>query len=117
MSSIVVPDACVLIPAALRDIIFRAYVANTYQMRLTDSIVEEVRRNLVRKMSVREDKAQRLVEVIRIEFSECFVFPKEHLISSMQPQTPVFANLLKAEFTQRDKKPWIRSLGNISDIL
>ena len=83
MSSVVVPDACVLIPASLRDTIFRASVAGIYKLQLTDEIMEEVRRNLVAKISVPEDKAQRLVSVVKAEFDHCFVVPHKRLINSM----------------------------------
>jgi hypothetical protein len=50
MSSIgVVLDACVLFPGSLRDILLRATEADLYRLCLTDQILEEMRRNLVKK--------------------------------------------------------------------
>ena len=45
----VVVDACVLFPASLRDILLRAAEVGFYQIRLSDTILEETRRNLVKK--------------------------------------------------------------------
>ena len=44
----VVLDACVLFPASLRDILLRAAEVGLYRIRLSDTILEETRRNLVK---------------------------------------------------------------------
>lgn len=80
---IVVPDACVLIPASLRDTIFRMSITGMYDIRLTDDIIEEVRRNLVEKLTISEDKAQRLADTIKVKFKRRFVVPGRHLIEAM----------------------------------
>lgn len=78
----VVLDACVLFPASLRDTLLRAADANLYRLQLTEDILEEVRRNLVKK-GMQEVKAQRLIDVIRKQFSEAFVPQCDLLIASM----------------------------------
>jgi predicted nucleic acid-binding protein len=78
----VVLDACVLFPASLRDTLLRAANAELYRMRLTDEIIEEVSRNLIKK-GMPEDKAQRLVTTIREQFIDAFVTQHRSTIASM----------------------------------
>lgn len=82
MPFIVVPDACVLFPASLRDTMLRAAQADLYRIQLTDEILEEVRRNLVKKL-MPEIKARRLVDTIRDAFEDAFVTPHKSLIDAM----------------------------------
>lgn len=79
----VVLDACVIFPASLRDTLFRAADAGLYRLHLTDNILEEVRRNLVKQRGISEDKAQQLVNVIKGYFPEAFVTGYTLLITSM----------------------------------
>lgn len=69
-SFIVVLDACVLIPAPLRDTLLRAAEAGLYRVQWSDDILEEVRRNLVSELGRTEEQSQRLVEAIRGAFPE-----------------------------------------------
>ncbi len=46
MTTIIVYDACVLYPAALRDLLIRLALEGLYQARWSDEILEEVFRNL-----------------------------------------------------------------------
>jgi predicted nucleic acid-binding protein len=80
----VVLDACVIFPAPLRDTLFRAAKAGLYRMYITDDILEEVRRNLINKRNLTEDKAQKLISVIREQFPESFVTGYSRLIASME---------------------------------
>jgi len=83
MSSLtVVLDACVLFPASLRDTLLRAANVDFYRMRLTDEILEEVSRNLIKK-GMPEDKAQRLVAMIKERFSDAFVTQHRSMIAAM----------------------------------
>jgi len=50
LSLTAVLDACVLFPASLRDTLLRAANADLYGMRLTDEILEEVSRNLIKEV-------------------------------------------------------------------
>lgn len=81
-SFIAVLDACVLFPASLRDTLLRTAKAGLYRLQLTDDILVEVYRNLIRK-SMPEDKAKRLINILEAEFEEAFVTQHRQLISSM----------------------------------
>ena len=83
MSVGVVLDTCVLFPASIRDTLLRAAAAKLYRLRLTDDILEELRRNLVNKHSMNEIKAQKLVSTIKMKFPESLMKKHESLIMSM----------------------------------
>lgn len=55
MAIVVVLDACVLFPASLRDTLLRAAKADLYRLHLTEEILEEVRRNLIKKNNDRRE--------------------------------------------------------------
>ncbi len=76
-------DACVLIPASLRDTLFRASQANLYSMRFTDEILEEVRRNLIKKGMTTEESANRLISIIKDKFGESLVEGYEQFLPFM----------------------------------
>lgn len=78
----VVLDACALFPAYLRDTLLRAAQAGLYRLQLTDNILEEVYRNLVRK-GVQEQGAKRLIEEVKRNFPQSFVEQYHLLIPSM----------------------------------
>lgn len=82
-SFVVVPDACCLIPFALRDTIFRAADKGLYRLCLTDEILEEVRRNLIGKLKVPDDKASSLIRTINEAFPDAFVTGHMSLLDSM----------------------------------
>ena len=63
----VVLDACALFPAYLRDTLLRAAHADLYRLQLTDNILEEVRRNLV-KRGYQEQGVQRLIDEVKRSF-------------------------------------------------
>ncbi len=75
-------DANVLFPASLRDTLFRTADAGLYRLQLTDGILEEMRRNLVKK-GMSEHKAQRLVDVVKDIYQEAMVTDYHLLINSM----------------------------------
>ena len=83
----VVLDACVIFSAPLRDTLFRAAGAGLYRLHFTDDILEEVRRSLVNKQRMTEDKAQNLISTIREAFPESFVTGYNVLIPSMTNNT------------------------------
>ena len=82
MALVVVLDACVLFPASLRDTLLRAAQADLYRVHLTDDILEEVCRNLI-KAGMPQDKAQRLFSTIRDQFDDAFIVHHKPLIESM----------------------------------
>ncbi len=79
----VVLDACAIIPAALRDTLLRSAHAGLYRLQLTDDILEEVRRNLIKQIGLSENKAQRVVDAVRANFPESFDTGHRLLIESM----------------------------------
>lgn len=82
MAYVVVLDACVLFPASLRDTLLRAAQANLYRLQLTDEILEEVYRNLM-KRTMPESKALRLISRIREKFNDGLISHHRLLIESM----------------------------------
>lgn len=82
-SFIVVLDACTLFPASLRDTLLRAAEAGLYRLQLTEEILEEVKRNLTLKKGMPEEKAVRLIAVIKEQFPEALVSQHHQIISSM----------------------------------
>jgi predicted nucleic acid-binding protein len=81
----VVLDANVLFPASLRDTLLRTATAGLYRLQLTDDILEEVRRNLV-KNNMPEVNAQRLIDVIKNVYEDAFVTRHDELINVMRNQ-------------------------------
>jgi predicted nucleic acid-binding protein len=91
----VVLDACVLIPASLRDTLLRATVAGLYKIQLTDDILEEVRRNLVFDIDIPEYKAEHLINTIRKRFHFALITHHTSLIEAM-PINPKDRHVLAA---------------------
>jgi predicted nucleic acid-binding protein len=82
----VILDANVLFPASLRDILLRTASADLYRLNLTDEILEETCRNLVKTGRISESGAPRLVSEIRRSFPAAFVTGYHSLITSMTNQ-------------------------------
>lgn len=80
----VVLDANVLFPFSLRDTLLRAAERGLFQLYWSDQILEEVRRNLVKALSIPEPNAERLIALMRRSFPEAMVFGYEHLIDAMK---------------------------------
>lgn len=81
--TIAVLDACVLYPAALRDTLLRTVEAGLYQLRWSEEILAEVRRNLVATGRQTESQAEALVTEMRRAFPAAFVEGYQGLIDSM----------------------------------
>jgi predicted nucleic acid-binding protein len=79
-------DANVLYPAVLRDTLFRAAQAGLFRMILTDEILEEVRRNLVKNGECAEDRAERLISTIK------WVFERNMIEQEYADIIPVMTN-------------------------
>ncbi|SRR5260370_634888 len=94
-SFVVVLDACVLFPAPLRDTLLRAASAGLYRMQWTNDILEEVQRNLVSNLNIPEEKAQRLIDIMRKYFPEALITQHTPLINSM-PNDPKDRHVLAA---------------------
>lgn len=80
---VVVLDACVLFPAALRDTLLDAASAGLYRFHWSDDILEELRRSLVGRKRTAEDKARHLIAEIERTFSDARVTGYEQLIPAM----------------------------------
>lgn len=76
-------DACMLIPAALRDALLRSADAGLYRMHWSEDILDEVRRNLTSQLGKSETQALRLVDTLRTYFPEASVTGYEALIPAM----------------------------------
>jgi predicted nucleic acid-binding protein len=79
----VVLDACVLIPASIRDALLRAAEEEMYRLHWSDLILEEVRRNLVNKGMTTAKDAKDLIDEMQRFFPESKVHGFESLIPSM----------------------------------
>jgi len=81
----VVLDACVLIPMPLADTLLRmAEAPGLYVPRWSQSIVDEVTRNLIAKWDMPAEKARRREDELRRHFPEAWVYGFESLIDSMK---------------------------------
>ncbi|MBV8887563.1 MAG: PIN domain-containing protein [Chroococcidiopsidaceae cyanobacterium CP_BM_RX_35] len=79
----VVLDACVLIPASLRDTLLRAAERGMYRLHWSELILAEVRRNLVNRGLTSSLDAQELTDVMSEFFAEAFVRGFETLVPCM----------------------------------
>lgn len=82
-SLIAVPDACVLVPAALCDFLLRAASVELIQLRWTDDILDEVRRTLVGDLGKSAAQADRRVATMRRAFPDALVSGHRRLIGAM----------------------------------
>ncbi|MBS2026041.1 MAG: PIN domain-containing protein [Deltaproteobacteria bacterium] len=76
----VVLDACTLFPFTVRDTLLRAAQAGFYQLHWTEEILEEARRNLVAKIPLSEEQAERLLGAMRRAFPQADVIGYRELI-------------------------------------
>lgn len=67
-SDVAVLDACVLIPAALRDTLLRLAEVGLYVPIWSDVLLDEVERNLVKHELMTEARASRLIAALRAAF-------------------------------------------------
>jgi predicted nucleic acid-binding protein len=79
----VVLDACVLISATLRDTLLSAVEKGMYRLHWSDEILDEVRRNLVKREMTSPEDAQDLIEQMDRFFAEANVRGFEVLIPAM----------------------------------
>ncbi len=79
----VVLDACMLIPAPLRDTLLRTAERGMYRLYWSELILEEVRRNLVKRGMTSPVDAQDLINVMSGFFAEAFIRGFEMLVPCM----------------------------------
>jgi predicted nucleic acid-binding protein len=96
MSFGVVLDACVLIPMTLRDVLLRAADAGLYRPRWIDTILDEVRRNLLAAGVPSEEKAQKLVDTIAYYFPEATITEDYESIIDAMTNDPKDRHVLAA---------------------
>lgn len=76
-------DACVLVPAALRVTLLRAAAAGLYDAWWSDTILDELERNLIADLRLTAERAARLVRAVRAAFPLSGVAGYEPLIDAM----------------------------------
>lgn len=96
MSSLVgVADACVLVPAALCDLLLRSAAAGLFRLQWTDEILDEVQRTLVNDLGKSEDQARRRIEAMKDAFPQALITHHVPLIAAM-PNDPKDRHVLAA---------------------
>ena len=80
----VVLDACVLIPAALRDTLLRMAIAGLYQPYWSEDILAEVQRNLVAHQMTIPARALHLVATVRRAFPQAMVDGYAHRMDDLE---------------------------------
>lgn len=83
MAFSVVLDACVLVPHPLFDTLLRLADAGLYRPLWSEEILTEVRRTLVSKLALEDEKARRRVSRMRAAFPDAMVSGHEPLVSQM----------------------------------
>ncbi len=83
MSNTAVVDTCVLFSAALRDTLLRIAQTRLYDIRFTDEILEELRRNLIEKRNKSEQQVKWLVASITEASPDQLVQDYQHLTDLM----------------------------------
>lgn len=78
-----VADACVLVPAALNDLLMGAAEAGLIQMRWSDDILDEVRRALTDDIGLSKDKADRRIAAMKRTLPSALVTTHRGIIASM----------------------------------
>lgn len=82
-NKIVILDSCVLFPNILRDTLLTAFDVGLYQAFWSQSILDGVTRNLVKRQILTEKKAIYLEDTIKSYFPEAMIDVRDELISKM----------------------------------
>lgn len=93
---VVVLDANVLFPVRIRDVLFTFAKEGLFRARVTDAILDEWSRNLVRLRPDLEASVRRQDALIREQFEECFVEGYEPLIAGLELPDPDDRHVLAA---------------------
>ena len=80
---IAVLDSCVLFPNMLRDTLLTAFDLGLYQAYWSQSILDGVTRNLIKREIINEEKAKYLENTIKSYFPEAMVEFSPNLIAQM----------------------------------
>ncbi len=85
MSPIVaVLDACTMVPLTLCDTLLRAAERRIYEVRWSDTILDELQRSLAKKLALGDARAQRRINAQREYFPEALVRGFEPLIAHLE---------------------------------
>lgn len=77
-------DACVLVPAPVRDTLLRAALEEFYRPYWSKDILAEVERTLISRGMASQDGARKVIEKMREVFPGAEIEQYEHLIDLMQ---------------------------------
>ena len=128
----VVLDACVLVPAPLRDTLLRlAEHPRLYLPRWTDAIIDETVRNLQSRIGLSAEKSAYLVDQMRKHFADAWVTGYEPLIDRMNNHAKdrhvlaaavkcgasVIVTYNKRDFAAGATEPWGIEIQNPSTFL
>jgi predicted nucleic acid-binding protein len=94
-------DACVLIPAALRDTLLRAAQQGLYRPGWSEDILAEVLENLVENGLADRASAERLVSALRLHFPRALIGDYATLVSEMRTRDPGDRHVLAAAVVAR----------------
>lgn len=83
MSLTVVLDACVIFPMPLCDTLLRTAEAGFYRLCLSQEILDEVTRNLIKQGRIKAEAASRYQGHIKAAFPEAIIEGFEEIIDSM----------------------------------
>ena len=97
MASTVVYDACVLHPAAIRDLLMRLAVSGLVQARWTDEILDEVFESIIRlRPDLDTSRLQRTREMMVAAVPDCLVTDHAGLADLVQLPDPDDRHVLAA---------------------
>lgn len=80
----VVVDACALLPVTLCDVLLRAAAAGYFQAYWSEQILNETRRNLVKKLGLTPEQAEARCNAMRRYFPEAMVVGYEPYVDAME---------------------------------
>lgn len=84
MPIVAVLDTCVLYPAVVRDTLLLAAEAGAFQLRWTEGILAELRRNLVKDRAAPEDRVEKMLKDLASAFADGRVTGYEHHIPTLR---------------------------------
>ncbi|MDP9951025.1 MULTISPECIES: PIN domain-containing protein [Streptomyces] len=96
MAFVVVYDACVLYPNTLRDLLIRVSQRGFVRARWTDTILDEVDRNIARNHDIAPAKLSRRRELMNQAIRDCLITGFEPLVEGLKLPDPDDRHVLAA---------------------
>ncbi|MBV6695824.1 PIN domain-containing protein [Kitasatospora aureofaciens] len=96
MAFVVIYDACVLYPNTLRDLLMRVSLRGLVRAQWTDTILDEVDRNLIKDFQIPPERLQRRRELMNQAVRDCLVTGFESLIEGLKLPDPDDRHVLAA---------------------